>query len=94
MSDIRELWSEIQSHPDYCGGTVFTREDVADVLFEPEDGWDDGPTPDDVARVTDAMQSQAIDAIDAYVFAGAWTWRDALREVVDLPEDSVALVEP
>lgn len=79
---IPELWSEISSHPDFAGGTVFTRDDVAEVAFEPEDGWDeDAAVP--VDAVTPRMLELSVDAIDNFIFSGAWSWRDAVRENID-----------
>lgn len=80
--DIRDLWHAIQAHPDFAGGTVFTREDVAEVAFEPEDGWEeDAALP--LEEVTPRMLELSVDAIDNFIFSGAWSWRDAVRENID-----------
>lgn len=54
--DINELFDRVRKHPDYAGGTIWTREDVADALFEPPGGWgEERPTAADIARVTPEM---------------------------------------
>jgi len=80
---IFELWMQVVNHPDYAGGTVFTRTDVADALFEPDGGWPEGrPNESDVARVTESMRKQADHLIWTYLFDGLWDWREEMREYV------------
>lgn len=90
MESIHELFGRIREHPDFCGGTVFTTEDVAEAIFEPEDGWGGEKWPEDEKhRITPEIQSQAIHLIDSYIFNGAYSWRDALRENIEVTTDEV-----
>jgi hypothetical protein len=85
MSDhptINELWERVRSHPDFAGGTVFTRQDVADAIYEPQEGWKDEQAPRDlVDGLTTRQISAAVEAIRSYIFDEqlSYTWRDALR---------------
>lgn len=77
---IHDLFQAVREHPDYAGGTVFTREDVAGAVF----GDDDGDyTPADVERVTPAMLAEAAKVIENWIMGDSvYTWSDALRENV------------
>lgn len=77
---IHDLFQAVREHPDYAGGTVFTREDVAGAVF----GDDDGEyTPADVERVTPAMLAEAAKVIENWIMGDSvYTWSDALRENV------------
>lgn len=91
-SNIHDLFKVVKDHPDFAGGAIFTREDVAGVLFEPDGGWeDDDPgdpaegssVPHDlVAKVTPADLISAQEAIEAFIFEGSYTWRDAISDRV------------
>lgn len=81
---IDELWQRIREHPDFAGGTVFTREDVADVIYEPKEGWAGRRAPSElVDGLTDAQIAAAVEAIRSFLFEPLiYTWREALRENV------------
>jgi hypothetical protein len=83
--NIHDLWQKICDHPDFAGGTVFTRQDVADAIYEPQDGWKDGEAPQElVDRLTSEQISAAVEAIRSYIFDEELfdTWRDAFRRRV------------
>jgi hypothetical protein len=82
---INDLWQNVREHPDFAGGTVFTRQDVADSVYEPPGGWNGGQaSPELVSRLTDEQVSAAIEAIRSFIFDEQLehTWRDALRRGV------------
>jgi hypothetical protein len=86
---IHALFQRVTEHPDFAGGTIFTRADVADALFMPDDGWGGWSTsvPDEasIARVTEDMLIDAAEIIDDYIFGGPYSWREALRDNIDTP---------
>jgi hypothetical protein len=80
MDTISSLWSKICSHPDYVGGTVFTRFDVARVLsgeFESVEQEDAA-----AAAVTDEQLAIAQNFSDNYFF-DRYLWFDLLRAEFD-----------
>ena len=83
MADIYELWEELRNHPDFAGGAVFTRQDVAHAFFMPEGDLEILPTPEQVASITDKMLRQSRTTIDSYIFWGTYSWTEALRDNVD-----------
>lgn len=91
---IHELFAKVRKHPEYAGGTIFIREDIAEALFEPEGGWGSGPTDEDVAKVTEEMRKQAISIIGAFIFEGAYSWADALRDNIVRPDGTLHDEEP
>jgi hypothetical protein len=46
MKDIKELWKEIQQHPDYVTGTLWTKQNIAETI---EDNLDD----EDFSRISE-----------------------------------------
>jgi len=67
---IHDAFDRLCEHPDFAGGAIFTREDVAHALFEPADGGNGrGPTDEDIARVTDDIVEQAVSVIHDYIWA-------------------------
>lgn len=40
MRDIKELWRELQQHPDYVTGTVWTKQNIVDTLQDHLDDED------------------------------------------------------
>lgn len=81
---VYDLWAKVQEHPDFAGGTIFTREDVAHALMGPDAELTELPGPDDIARVTEENMRTARDTIDNLIFAGVgYSWSEALRENLD-----------
>lgn len=86
MEDIHDLFEKVRNHPDFAGGTIFTREDVAVALFEPEAGWslDKDITGDMLARVTPKVLKEAERVIYNWIFDGSYDWAEALRNNVSI----------
>lgn len=82
MADIYELWTEITNHPDFAGGAVFTREQVAHALFEPDTLWPDPARPESMAGVTEEVMHSARIATEVYIHRQIYTWQEAIRENV------------
>jgi hypothetical protein len=81
--NIHDLWKEIREHPQFAGGTVFTRQDVADAIYEPQEDWKDEGAPRELAEgLTSEQISAAENTIRSYIFDSIYTWRDALRDNV------------
>lgn len=87
MSDesIYDLWRRIASHPDFAGGTIFTRDDVAAALFNNDADDPLNVTPEQVAQVTDDMVRQARRVTDNWIGAdGGYSWAEAIQDLVEL----------
>jgi hypothetical protein len=82
VPDIYDLWEAVQKHPDFAGGAVFTREQVAHALFEPDGLWPDPARPESVARVTEEILHSARVTTEAYIHRQIYTWQEAIRENV------------
>ena len=90
MSDsIHDLFRKVQEHPDYAGGAIFVREDVATGLHP----WED-PTPELVASITDEQLEQAKTTINSYIFNGTYTWATAIFENVEPTPEQRAMFPP
>jgi hypothetical protein len=91
---IDELWQQIQKHPDFAGGALFTTEELIESFFEPEDGWPEGePTPEDMLKhrslVTEELRSWFIEVIENHIFGQSWreaVW-DSRRHLTPKSED-------
>jgi len=79
MPDIYKLWEQIENHPDFAGGALFTRDSVAQACFDIEPGEE---TPEDIARVTESMMEHSRMTIESYVFSSTYTWMEALKDNV------------
>ena len=73
MENIHDLFSQVREHPDFAGGTVFVRDDVADALHI------------QAHEITDEQMYEARKAIENYIFNGAYSWTDALRDCLPGP---------
>lgn len=76
-SSIHDLFAAVRNHPDFAGGTVFTRDDVAGAL-EIDEG-----------QVTPEMLGEAADTIGRWLEGGSYGWHEALRDHVSRPADAV-----
>jgi hypothetical protein len=70
MDRISSLWAKICSHPDFAGGTVFTREDVAKTLYGEFET--DEQEREAAAAVTDDQLGIAQAFSDDYFDASEW----------------------
>ena len=84
MESIYTLFAHVTEHPDFAGGTIWTREDVADAIFTPDEGWDEVPDSA-TAAVTDDMLRQSQGILEAYIFEGGYSWREALKDNIEIP---------
>ena len=70
---IHDLFTKVREHPDFAGGTVFVREDVATALDVPAES------------VTPAMLMDAQKIIENYIFGGIYGWTEALADNIEIP---------
>ncbi len=76
VEDVHLLFAKVRSHPDFAGGTIFTRSDIASALCA-----DDGePSSEQVAALTDEVREAAEQILADFIFASPYTWRQALRD--------------
>lgn len=87
MESIHELMQRVREHPDFAGGTVFVREDVAYALFGDEADEDPDLEPEIVARVTDAMLQESQKVIEHWIFEGVYGWDEAMRDNIEVEDD-------
>ena len=73
IENIYDLMAKVRAHPHYVYGTVFTRDDVADVF-----GIED-------ADVTETMLSQSEVALKSWAERSSFGWAEAITENVDGP---------
>lgn len=79
--DIHELFEQVRSHPDYAGGTIWTREDVAEALFVPEESWGEvRPSEAEVAQVSQEAAARAASVLHDWIFEAIYSWREAIRD--------------
>lgn len=95
---IYELWQQIMAHPDYAGGTLYTRADVAEAAWRYEHRDDEEP-PDDYeeldasereqreASVTAAELESYADIIQNLIYGDyAYSAQDAYDDVMSMRE--------
>jgi hypothetical protein len=73
METISSLWLQIYNHPEFAGGTVFTRTDVALALADkaPRE-WSDEEERAATAAVTEEQLGTALAFSDYYFDATMW----------------------
>lgn len=70
---IYELDFRLREHPDYAGGTTFTKDDVAEALF---DGDTEKVTPDVLQHTREVLYE--------WIFIQPIGWMEWLREYVNV----------
>ena len=81
---IHDLFAQVREHPDFAGGTIFTREDVAYALFAGEDDDVEDVTPEMLAKVTDDHLRQSQNVMSNYIFEGSYSWSEAMRDCIEV----------
>jgi hypothetical protein len=83
---ISTLWTAICDHPDYAGGSVWSREDVAGALYHnEEDDSYEHVTPEELDSVSESQMRQARNTTESWLGAdGGYSWVDAINDLVDL----------
>lgn len=82
LPSIHDLFDAVRNHPDFAGGTVWTRTDVADALAGAEEFETFGATPEQVAAVTVEQLRESIKTLENYIFEGIYSWDEAIRDNV------------
>lgn len=71
--------------PDFAGGTVFDKNDVAYALHhEDQDGNVNGVTAEELAMVTDDELAGAASVLEDWIFNHPTDWPDALQDARDM----------
>lgn len=85
MESIHDLFQKVREHPDFAGGTVFTREDVAEALMRGHDDprYDAADLKMKAAALTADQLHQSDKAIENYIFQGAYSWTEAIQDNVE-----------
>ena len=76
-NDIHTLFRKVREHPDFAGGTIWTREDLAGALF-------DELTEETIAQITPEQLEVARDVTESWLFEGAYGWDEAMLDNVPL----------
>lgn len=86
---IHGIYREMAEHPDYCGGTFWTKEDLARAIYKLDQDDDEPPTAKQIASITEEMRQLAIKTTENYVFRD-YSWADALEDcgVLSLHENA------
>lgn len=83
-SHLHDLWRAVTEHPDFAGGRIWIREDIAVALYnsQAEYPWD--VSPEQHAAVTDDMVCQSRRVIDNWIDAdGGYGWMDAMQDLIE-----------
>ena len=83
-SNFSALWSAICDHPDYAGGSVWNREDVAGAIYHnEEDDPFDHASEEEIASISDKQMQEARNVTDNWLGAsGGYSWYDAIFDLV------------
>jgi hypothetical protein len=87
--DIHTLFRAVKEHPDFAGGTIFTRDDVAHALYD-DDGDVCAPPEEARARVTEAQMIESAEVIEAWIFNHSYDWTEAMRDLIESDREARA----
>lgn len=86
---ILDLWKKVREHPDYAGGTIFIRDDLAAALKmhrAPEEDWFAGMddiSEEEVGAVTDEEMAASRSITDNYLANSGYSWYEAIADNID-----------
>jgi hypothetical protein len=85
---LDDLWNQIQLHPDFIAGAIFTKEDVIETLYLLEDRLEEFESlPEQereeiITNAPDHIYDEAAQAIEFHIFGHSYTWRDGIDDTL------------